>query len=214
MRKRRYCRLCHNPLAVDVHQATRYHAVCADENKRRADLSYDNRNPERLVQRRSLTCADCPTDISERGPSAKRCAPCAREWALVRKRANKRVRVKAPPVCKDCPALISNRGPSAQRCLECANRRAAELKAGHNGLGYPKPLAIDAAVGSIKKQRLEGPVLRATSAVFLGACERCGGSVDVTDDNYGSYLRCLACGWNKDIKPTPKYAEPEEAATF
>ena len=39
----------------------------------------------------------------------------------------------------------------------------------------------------------------------LGGCEKCGGAMELTDDNdgYGQYYKCLNCGY-PDYKPVLK----------
>lgn len=36
--------------------------------------------------------------------------------------------------------------------------------------------------------------------LFLKACPRCHGDVELTKDQYGEYEACIQCGWVKDIE--------------
>lgn len=68
-----------------------------------------------IVPRR---CADCPTDISDRGSSATRCDSCQRRRRNDRRRA-RRLATRSR-VCRDCRANIAGRGRRAVRCVKCA----------------------------------------------------------------------------------------------
>ena len=46
--------------------------------------------------------------------------------------------------------------------------------------------------------------------MILKACPRCQGDLMEQDDQYGHYLRCMQCGWHKDLK-NPNYAPLTEA---
>ena len=37
--------------------------------------------------------------------------------------------------------------------------------------------------------------------MMLKGCPRCDGDLMEQDDQYGQYLRCMQCGWCKDILP-------------
>ena len=35
--------------------------------------------------------------------------------------------------------------------------------------------------------------------IFLKACPKCSGDILLDKDNYGRYLKCLQCGFSKDV---------------
>ena len=49
-------------------------------------------------------------------------------------------------------------------------------------------------------------------AMFLRACERCGGDMQVGSDVYGSYEKCVQCGHMVDSETVHALALMDEAA--
>ena len=37
--------------------------------------------------------------------------------------------------------------------------------------------------------------------LYLKSCPRCAGDVNGDSDSHGLYLKCLQCGFNKDLSP-------------
>ena len=39
--------------------------------------------------------------------------------------------------------------------------------------------------------------------IHFKSCERCKGDVTQTGDWYGEYVKCMQCGWSKDVSGDP-----------
>ena len=46
--------------------------------------------------------------------------------------------------------------------------------------------------------------------MILRGCDRCGGDLLECGDQYGQYLRCMQCGWHKELKTPAPLTEAEE----
>lgn len=47
--------------------------------------------------------------------------------------------------------------------------------------------------------------------LYLKSCPRCAGDIQIDDDPYGAFARCLQCGFNRDF-PRRRPTEPSSEA--